>query len=225
MRLLLTLVVGVGLAAQAAPTPPATLPAAAVSSLGRSLAATTPHPNHVWRDTDPVNADGTVNAFVEIPRGDRQKWEFDMASNARRVDRVMPEDPGGYPVNYGFLPQTISYDGDPFDVLVLGPPLAGGALVRGQIVGLLQMEDEKGLDSKVVISPAGTDGRAGPSLTAADRTRIATYFARYKQHQPGAFSKVPGWGSVEDGRAYVDRTHEFFSRCRSRAGDCTIGVP
>ena len=50
-----------------------------------------------------------------------------MRANARAIDRMMPVDVGGYPVNYGFVPQTISYDGDPFDVLVLGPPLAGGA--------------------------------------------------------------------------------------------------
>ena len=76
-------------------------------------------------------------------------------------------------MNYGFVPQTVSYDGDPFDILVLGPPLAGGSLVRGIIVGLMQMEDEKGLDSKVVVSVAGPDGkpkyRADALGPAADR--------------------------------------------------------
>ena len=57
-----------------------------------------------------------------------------MQSNERAIDRLIAPKVGGYPVNYGFVPQTISYDGDPFDILVLGPPLAGGSLVRGIIV-------------------------------------------------------------------------------------------
>ena len=102
------------------------LPAAATTQLARSLDAATDHPRHVWRDTPPTNADGTVNAYIEIARGDRRKWEFDMRANARAIDRMMPEEVGGYPVNYGFVPQTVSYDGDPFDALVLGPPVSGG---------------------------------------------------------------------------------------------------
>ena len=76
-----------------------------------------------------------------------------MAANERAIDRVIPENIGGYPVNYGFVPQTVSYDGDPFDILVLGPPIEGGSLVRGAIVGLLLMNDEKGYDAKVIVSP------------------------------------------------------------------------
>jgi inorganic pyrophosphatase len=165
-----------------------------------------------------MNTDGTVNGYIEISRGDRRKWEFDMAANARAVDRVIPENIGGYPVNYGFVPQTISYDGDPFDVLVLGPPLPGGELVRGIIVGLLHMEDDKGLDSKVVISPIGEDGRARYSLTAKDQDPIADYFRKYRSWEPGKFSKVPGWGTVEDGRSFVATTHQFFLNCRGVAG-------
>ena len=78
------------------------------------------------------------------------------------------------------MPQTISYDGDPFDVLVLGPALPGGEIVTGVIVGLMQMEDEKGLDSKVVISRAGPDGKPLHQLTTADRERMAAFFNRYK---------------------------------------------
>jgi inorganic pyrophosphatase len=168
----------------------------------------------VWRDTPPIGTDGTVTAYVEISRGDRRKWEFDMRANALAIDRIIPEDVGGYPVNYGYVPQTISYDGDPFDALVLGPPLAGGEVVRGAIVGLLYMEDEKGSDSKVVLSALGTDGRPVYELTARDRADIADYFRRYKRGEPGKYSKVPGWGSIADGRAHVTTTHAFFRECR-----------
>jgi inorganic pyrophosphatase len=131
---------------------------------------------------------------------------------------VIPEAIGGYPVNYGFVPQTISYDGDPFDILVLGPALPGGTLVRGAIVGLLHMEDEKGLDSKVVVSPLGPDGRPRHDLTPAIRETIAAYFRRYKEGQAGKSSRVPGWGDVDEGRAYVTTTHAFFRGCAKQAG-------
>jgi inorganic pyrophosphatase len=198
--------------------PPKELPPVATTALVRSVEAAARHTRHVWRDSPPLNADGTVNGYIEIPRGDRRKFEFDMRANRRAIDRVIPQKIGGYPVNYGFVPQTVSYDGDPFDVLVLGPPLAGGALIRGAIVGLMYMEDEKGLDSKVVLSPVGPTGRPRFELTAQRQQEIGDYFRRYKQGEPGKFSKVPGWGSIAEGREYVATAHAFFVKCRDRAG-------
>ncbi len=205
--------------------PPDVLPLPAVQQLSASLEAAAARARHVWRDTAAFNKDGTLNAYIEIARGDRRKWEFDMRAHARAIDRIIPEDIGGYPVNYGFVPQTISYDGDPFDVLVLGPPATGGEFVRGIIVGLMHMEDEKGLDSKVVVSPIGRDGRALYELTPGDRDRIAEYFRKYKRHEPGKFSKVPGWGSIEEGRAHVTVTHAFFRECRTASAACRVAQP
>jgi inorganic pyrophosphatase len=212
-----------GLSAQAPQPPPELLPAAATQQLAASLEAASAHQHHVWRDTPPMRTDGTVNAYIEISRHDRRKWELDMRSNTRAIDRVIPEDIGGYPVNYGFVPQTVSYDGDPFDALVLGPPLDGGQVVRGVIVGFMYMEDEKGLDSKVVLSLVGENGRPLHQLTERDRTEMAEYFRIYKRHEPGKFSKVPGWGTIEEGRAYVRVTHAFFRECRMRsAAPCRV---
>jgi inorganic pyrophosphatase len=194
------------------------LPASAAIQLVRSLADSKAHAKHVWRDTPALNKDGTVNGYVEITRGDRRKWEFNMAGNARAIDRTMPAEIGGYPVNYGFVPQTVSYDGDPFDVLVLGPPIAGGRLVRGTIVGLMLMEDEKGLDSKVVVSTMDASGRSNHALTEDDKRRMTDYFRRYKLHETGKFSKVPGWGSIAEGLALVRTTHAFFRECRQSSG-------
>ena len=193
------------------------LPAVATTQLTRSLAEAKTYPKHVWRDTPPINDDGTVNGYVEISRGDRRKWEFRMAANARAIDRMIPEQIGGYPVNYGFVPQTSSYDGDPFDVLVLGPPIPGGRMVRGVVVGLMLMEDEKGNDAKVVISPLAK-GRPAHSLTESERATIADYFRRYKLLETDKFSTVPGWGSVADGLAFVNVTHAFFQKCRQVSG-------
>ena len=197
---------------------PKELPATASAQLVRSLAAAKQHRSHLWRDTSPTNADGTVNGYIEISRGDRRKYEFDMSRNSRAIDRVVSERIGGYPVNYGFVPQTVSYDGDPFDILVLGPALPDGEIVRGVIVGFMYMEDEKGLDSKVVVSPVASDGRARYELTPQIQTEIADYFRRYKDDEPGKFSKVPGWGSAAEGRDYVATTHAFFRECPAVAG-------
>jgi inorganic pyrophosphatase len=164
-----------------------------------------------------------VNAYIEIARGDRRKWELDIGKNARAIDRVIPESVGGYPVNYGFVPQTESYDGDPFDALVLGPAINGGETIRSMVVGLMYMEDEKGLDSKAVLSLLGARGQPLHELTASDQQRIGEYFRRYKEHQIGAYSKVPGWGSVAEGIALVERTHAFFLKCRERSGQpCNV---
>jgi inorganic pyrophosphatase len=203
--------------------PLTTLPAFAVTSLRASVEAAGEHTKHLWRDTPPRNTDGSVNGYIEIPRGERRKFEFNIGTQERVVDRIMSAAVGGYPCNYGFVPQTISYDGDPFDVLILGPALRGGVIVRGVIVGLMRMEDEKGLDSKVVLSPVDDFGRAIQPLRMADQRRIAQFFNRYKQGERDKFSRVLGWGSIGEGRAFVEQTHAFFEHCASqREGDCTV---
>jgi len=218
-RLILAVVAAVVTQAAA---PPRELPPAAVGKLSLSLEAATRHARHVWRDTPPYNRDGTVNGYIEIPRGERRKFEFDMRHNRRAIDRVIPRAVGGYPVNYGFVPQTVSYDGDPFDILVLGPSLPGGTVVRAAIVGLMHMEDDNVVDTKVVASPLGRNGRPLYRLTQDDQRRIGQYFSRYKDHQPDQSTRVPGWDDEVHGRAFVDMTHAFFQRCRERTSGCRI---
>lgn len=220
MKWLFLFVAVVGLA-QPITHPPAVLPAAAVRVLRASLEAARAHDRHVWRDTAPINGDGSVNAYIEIPKGDRRKYEFDMRHQRRAIDRVMPR-ALAYPVNYGFVPQTVSYDGDPFDALVLGPPLPGGRLVRGIAVGILHMEDEKGLDSKIVLVPVDGAGAARPMLTPRERDRLAAYFAGYKRHEPGKLSRVLGWGDEALGLAFLTTTQAFFEQCRAEASDCVV---
>ena len=222
MRLPLLFAVAPLLFAAQLANPPRELPPVATAQLAKSIDASRAHTKHLWRDTPLFNADGTINGYIEIPRGERRKYEFNMKANARAIDRVMPPSVGAYPVNYGYVPQTVSYDGDPFDILVLGPALPGGTIVRGIIVGIMHMEDEKGLDSKVVVSTVNANGRARHALTNADRARIGAYFKRYKLHEPGKFSKVPGWGSAAEGLAYVKTTHAFFQECAKVTGPCVV---
>ena len=180
--------------------PPPLLPAAATTKFADSVKAAAAHKKHHWTRMSPINEDGTVNGYIEIARGDRRKYELDIATNKRKVDRIIPKELGGYPINYGIVPQTMSYDGDPFDVLVLGPAIGGGRMVRGVIVGVMFMEDEKGLDSKVVISRVGKDGKPLHQLTPEIQHEVGEYFKRYKDNQPGLFSKVPGLGNRRAGQ-------------------------
>jgi len=196
--------------------PPAALPPEASAALQRSIVAARPHARHVWRDTPSQNDDGTVNAYIEIPRGERRKFELNIATNERFVDREMPRELGGYPINYGIVPQTISYDGDPFDALVLGPPIQGGTVVRGVIVGVMHMDDEKGLDSKVILSRLDGRGRPQHALSSGDKRRLTEFFDRYKKHEPGKFSKVTGWGDAATGLAFVTTTHRFYDAAAQR---------
>lgn len=205
------MVIALAVAIQVAVAPPESLPAPAAAKLQASLKSAAAHKQHVWRDTQPFDGQ-LLRGYIEIPLGGRQKYELDMAKNAPVVDRLIPEKIGGYPVNYGIVPQTVSYDGDPLDVLVLGPAIPTGELVKGAIVGLMHMRDETGLDSKVVISPVGADGTPTHRLADADRWRLAEYFNRYKRDDddPKTFATVPGWGTAAEGLAFVRVTHGFF---------------
>lgn len=225
-RALITIVLAsCPIAAQSPGPAPLVLPEAAAIKLVENLkAADVLKTSNLWRDVAPMALD-RVNAYIEIPMGERNKNEFDIRRNTLALDRVIPESIGGYPMNYGFVPQTVSYDGDPFDVLVLGPPIPAGRMVQGVIVGLMLMEDEKGFDSKAVISPTSIDGKPLHLLTDADRDRIATFFRKYKSTDPTTWSKVPGWGTAQDALTYVYTTHAFFRQCRIRPGPCEIARP
>lgn len=193
--------------------PPA--PAGLDLKLSTYLEASKRQPHNVWRDLEPLNPDGTVNGYVEIPRGESTKWEYSIPLNLREIDRMIPKALGGYPVNYGFMPRTISYDGDPADVVFLGPPFDGGAIVKGRIVALMHMVDDGDLDSKVVASPLDARGAPSHDLEPADRERMERFFNTYKNHE-GKVTKVTGWGGEADARGFIEATSRFFATGRDR---------
>jgi inorganic pyrophosphatase len=196
------------------------LPAATRPKLAKSLADTAPFPFVIWRDVPALNPDGTINVYVEIEKGESTKWEFDLARNRRAVDRVIPDSLGGYPINYGFVPQTIFDDGDPFDHVMLGPKATGGALLTCAIVGNMRFVDEKGIDSKVVVSPIDAEGKPLFTLDAATRTALETFFNAYKKHEKskGKFSRMLGFGDAAEGRRYVEAATGYFASGRAAPG-------
>jgi len=145
-----------------------------------------------------------INVIIEIPAySDPVKYEVDKETGAMFVDRFMSA-AMYYPCNYGYIPQTLSEDGDPVDVLVVTPvPLLTGAVIRCRPVGVLQMEDEAGNDAKLLAIPADklsthyrhikTHEDMPPHLLAT----IAHFFEHYKDLEPNKWVKVKGWEGPE----------------------------
>lgn len=152
-----------------------------------------------------VNPPEDVNVVIEVPLGgDAIKYEIDKASGAMFVDRFLYTDMR-YPCNYGFIPHTLSQDGDPVDVMVVGNrPLFPGAVVGVRPVGVLLMEDEAGLDEKVLAVPSPRLTRyyakIGSYTDLPDILieRISHFFEHYKDLEPDKWVKVIGWRSREE---------------------------
>jgi inorganic pyrophosphatase len=151
-----------------------------------------------------------VNVVIEIPKdAEPVKYEVDKASGAIFVDRVLST-PMRYPCNYGYIPNTLSGDGDPADALVLLPlPLVAGSVIRCRPVGMLNMDDEAGHDTKVVVVPNDKVFRGYAHIhEIADapqhwRDRIAHFFEHYKDLESGKWVKVMGWGDAAAAREEI----------------------
>lgn len=140
------------------------------------------------------------NVIIEIPMNSEPvKYEVDKETGAIFVDRVLTT-PMRYPCNYGYVPHTLSGDGDPVDVLVVMPmPLVPGCVIRCRPIGMLAMQDEAGEDTKVVavpldkVFPAYSEIREAADLPALTRDRIVHFFEHYKDLEKGKWVKVEGW--------------------------------
>jgi inorganic pyrophosphatase len=145
------------------------------------------------------------NVIIEIPmNSDPVKYEVDKATGALFVDRFMMT-AMFYPCNYGYIPHTIAGDGDPVDVLVITPfPVTTGAVIRCRSLGLLQMEDEAGVDAKLIavpidrILPLYKHWRKPEDMQPERLAQIQHFFEHYKDLEKGKWVKVLGWGGPED---------------------------
>ena len=147
------------------------------------------------------NPPDEINVVVEIPQGGPVKYEFDPQSGALFVDRFLGT-AMVYPGNYGFVPHTLALDGDPLDVLIVGPgPVLPGAVVRCRPVAALIMEDEHGEDDKIIAVPIATSPE--PALPAAIRGQIAHFFQHYKDLDPGKWVKIRGWVEAAEARQLI----------------------
>lgn len=146
----------------------------------------------------------TFNVVIELPaEADPIKYEVDKDSGAVFVDRFLSVSMR-YPCNYGYVPQTLSGDGDPVDVLVLTPyPLLPGVVVPCRALGMLKMEDEAGVDGKVLAVPTVKILKAYEHLKSVDDVNpallksITHFFEHYKDLEEGKWVKVLGWEGIE----------------------------
>ena len=150
------------------------------------------------------------NVIVEIPmRADPIKYEIDKSTGAVFVDRFMST-AMHYPCNYGYIPQTLSGDGDPCDVLVLTPmPLITGVVVRCRPIGMLKLDDEAGGDAKILavpidkLSPLYRDVKSPRDLPDITTRQIAHFFEHYKDLEPGKWVRLAGWVGPEEAKREI----------------------
>jgi inorganic pyrophosphatase len=151
-----------------------------------------------------------VNVIIEIPQGGAPvKYEVDKASGAMFVDRFL-HTAMLYPANYGFIPHTLSEDGDPIDCLVISPtPVASGVVVRARPIGALLMEDEHGVDEKIIAVPSD---KLHPFYKGVMTYRdlpeilieqIGHFFENYKALEPGKWVKLLRWVDPIEAREVI----------------------
>jgi inorganic pyrophosphatase len=150
------------------------------------------------------NVPGEVNVIIEIPaHSDPVKYEVDKETGAMFVDRFM-NTAMHYPCNYGYIPHTLSEDGDPVDVLVVTPiPLISGSVIVCRVVGVLNMTDESGPDAKLLAVPVDKlcklycGVKTPEDMPPLLLDQIAHFFQHYKDLEEGKWVKVEGWADTE----------------------------
>ncbi len=151
-----------------------------------------------------------INVIIEVSIGGEPiKYEMDKEAGTLVVDRFLYT-PMRYPGNYGFVPHTLSEDGDPIDVLVANTrPIIPGAVINVRPIGVFQMQDDAGMDEKIIAVPTHKltkryDGRAklqGHALDLAEQ--IQHFFEHYKDLEVGKWVKMLGWGNAEEAKALI----------------------
>ena len=165
------------------------------------------------------NLPDDINVIIEIPIGGVPvKYELDKESGAMYVDRFL-HTAMYYPCNYGFIPHTLSDDGDPIDAAVLGQiPVIPGVVIRSRPIGVLMMEDESGIDEKILCVPVDDlhpyygDVGSYRDIRPVLLDQIAHFFEHYKDLEASKWVKVKGWGETEEAmdliRVAIDRAKQ-----------------
>ena len=156
-----------------------------------------------------------INAIIEVGLGsDPVKYELEKESGALYVDRFM-HTAMAYPVNYGFVPHTLAADGDPVDIMVLGRvPIMPKAVVRVRPVGVMVMEDEAGMDEKILTVPVDKLHPYYSNISSWRDVRpilieqIQHFFEHYKDLEKGKWVKVHNWGEAEEAAKLIEEAIE-----------------
>lgn len=160
-----------------------------------------------------------INVIIEVPmNADPIKYEIDKETNALMVDRFMHTSMA-YPCNYGFIPHTLSDDGDPLDVLLHCPfPLLPNCVVKARPIGVLLMEDEKGTDEKILAVPAREltnefdNVRSSADIPKAIIRKIAHFFEHYKDLEDEKWVRIIGWHDEVVAREIIRDALDFHQQ-------------
>lgn len=157
-----------------------------------------------------------LNAVIEIPYGSNIKYEIDKDSGAVVVDRVLYS-AVFYPANYGFVPNTLADDGDPADILVLNDyALQAGSVIACRLIGVLVMEDEAGMDEKLLavpvskIDPKYDNIKSFTDLPKITQERIKNFFETYKLLEPGKWAKVKGFEDAKKAEEILQKAIQNY---------------
>lgn len=158
-----------------------------------------------------------INVIIEIPAySDPVKYEVDKESGVLFVDRFMST-AMHYPCNYGYMPKSLCKDGDPLDVLVIAPfPLLSGSVIRCRPIGILQMTDESGEDSKLLAVPINKlselykNIQSYKDIPQSILNGISHFFEHYKDLEPNKWVKIDGWRGVEAAHAEIHASLERY---------------
>lgn len=148
---------------------------------------------------------------VEIPRGNRNKYEVDHTTGRIRLDRTLFTSTQ-YPADYGFIDGTLGQDGDPLDALVLvAAPTFPGCLIRSRAIGMFRMRDEAGADDKVLCVPAGDPRLVNlqdiDDVAEYDRLEIQHFFTVYKDLEPGKSVEGATWVGRAEAEAEIEASY------------------
>ncbi len=162
------------------------------------------------RVTSGKDVPNDINVIIEIPsHSDPVKYEVDKETGAMFVDRFM-NTAMHYPCNYGYIPHTLSDDGDPVDVLVVTPiPLISGSVIRCRTIGMLKMTDEAGEDAKLLAVPHEKlcklykDAEKPEDMSPLLLDQISHFFAHYKDLEEGKWVKIEGWTDAAEARQEI----------------------
>lgn len=160
-----------------------------------------------------------INVIIEIPaHSDPVKYEIDKETGAMFVDRFM-DTAMHYPCNYGYVPHTLSEDGDPVDVLVLTPvPLISGSVIQCRPVCMLKMTDESGPDAKILAVPVDNLSSSYRHIQCKEDVpqqllkQLSHFFEHYKDLEEDKWVKIEGWLPVEDAKQEINDSLERFKK-------------
>lgn len=158
------------------------------------------------------NVPDIVNVIIEIPaNADPVKYEVMKEAGVLKVDRFLST-PMHYPCNYGYVPRTLSEDNDPIDILVVTPfPLINGSVIEARPIGMLEMTDEAGKDTKVIAVPCKKltglydDVEEYSDLPKVLLNSIEHFFQNYKSLEKDKWVKIDGWLSSVDAKQEIEK--------------------